>query len=89
MILARSRYSRATGAVRSVEGRTSDEGTRARRDGVAGGDRRATPVKMRINGLYGSRGRRINKGRPPKMTSWNGLWQHLERRASLHRTGLI
>ena len=82
MILGPNRYSRATGAARSVGGRTSDEGTRARRDGVAGGGPRATPVKTRINELYGSRGRRISGGKRPKTMSWNGLWQHLERRAN-------
>ena len=82
MIRGPSRYSRATGAVLFVGGRTSDEGTRARRGGVAGGGPRATPVKTRINGLYGSRGKRIRGGKRPKTTSWNGLWPHLERRAS-------
>ena len=89
MILGPNRYSRATGAARSVGGRTSGDGTRARRGGVAGGGPRATPVKTRINELYGSRGKRIKEGKRRKMMSWSGLWQRLERRASLHRTGLI
>ena len=85
MILGPNLSYQATGAVLFVEGRTSDEGTRARRGGVAGGGPRATPVKMPTNELYGSRGKRIKEGKRPKMTSWSGLWPHLERRAN-HRT---
>ena len=82
MILEQNLSYRATGAVRSVGDRTSDDGTRARRGGVAGGDRWATPVKMPTNGLCGSRGKRIKEGKRPKMTSWSGRSPHLERRAN-------
>ena len=50
MILGPNRYSRATGAARSVGGRTSGDGTRARRGGVAGGGPRVTPERTRIKG---------------------------------------
>ena len=81
MILGPNRYSRATGAVLFVGGQTSDEGTRARRGGVAGGGPRVTRAKMPTNELYGNRGKRIKEGKRRKMTSWNGLWPRLERRA--------
>ena len=82
MILGPNRYSRATGAARSVGGRTSGDGTRARRGGVAGGGRRATPVKMPTNERCASRGKRIKEGKRRKMTSWNGLWPRLGPRAN-------
>ena len=82
MILEQNLSYRATGAVRSVGDRTSDDGTRARRGGVAGGGPRATRAKTRINELYGSRGKRIKEGKRPKMTSWSGRSPHLERRAN-------
>ena len=82
MILGPNRYSRATGAARSVGGRTSDEGTRARRGGVAGGGPRVTRARTRTNERCASRGKRIKEGKRPKMTSWNGRSPRLERRAS-------
>ena len=85
MILEQNLYCRATGAVLFVADRTFDEGTRARRGGVAGGGPRVTRAKMRINERCASRGKRIKEGKRPKMTSWSGLWPHLERRAN-HRT---
>ena len=69
MILGPNRYSRATGAVLFVGGQTSDEGTRARRGGVAGGGRRAIPERMPTNELYGSRGKRIKEGKKRRTTS--------------------
>ena len=89
MILEQNLSCREIGAVLFVADRTSVEEMRARRDGVAGGGRRVIPVKTRINGLYGNRGKRIKEGRRRRTTSWNGLWPHLERRASPSRTGLI
>ena len=82
MILGPNRYSRATGAVLFVGGQTSDEGTRARRGGVAGGGPRVTRARTRTNERCASRGKRIKEGKKRRTTSWNGLWRHLERRAS-------
>ena len=82
MILGPNLYCRATGGARSVAGRTSDEGTRARRGDVAGGGPRVTPVKTRINERCASRGKRIKEGKRRKMTSWNARSPHLERKAS-------
>ena len=67
MILGPNLSYQATGAVLFVEGRTSDEGTRARRGGVAGGGPRVTRAKMRINERCASRGKRIKEGKRPKM----------------------
>ena len=82
MILGPNLSYRATGAARSVGGRTSDEGTRARRGGVAGGGPRATRARTRTNERCASRGKRIKEGKRRKMTSWSGLWPLLERRAN-------
>ena len=82
MILGPSLCCRATGAVRCVEDPTLGGGTRALLADVAGGDRWVTPEKMPTNELYGNRGKRIKEGKRRKMTSWSGLWPHLERRAS-------
>ena len=82
MILEQNLSCREIGAVLFVADRTSVEEMRARRDGVAGGGRRVIPVKTRINGLYGSRGKRTSGGKRRRMMSWNGRSPHLERRAS-------
>ena len=82
MILEQNLSCREIGAVLFVADRTSVEEMRARRDGVAGGGRRAIPERMPTHVLYGSRGRRIKEGKRRKTMSWNELWPRLERRAN-------